>query len=104
MAVFLSGPFNMEQGNSANFTVEFLDILGFLSVPPSATMTVTYINTSANAQTDNVTLASNGSFFTGTWSSTSSSLCLATWVATATPSTIQMATGQLRILQRKGSS
>lgn len=99
---FLSGPFNIEQGNSANFAVEFLDSNGFLSTPPSASMTVTYLNLSATPQTDNVNLASNGRLFTGLWSSTSATLGLATWVATAAPSSIQLATGQLRIIQRKG--
>jgi hypothetical protein len=104
MTVFQSGPFNIEQGNSANFTVEFFDSNGFLSVPPSASMTVTYVNISAASQVDNVTLVTNGSFFTGTWSSVLSSLCLATWVATTSLSTVQIATGQLRVIQRKGSS
>jgi len=102
MPTFQSGPFNLEQGNSVNFAVEFLDINGFLSVPPSATMTVTYLNTAANVQVDSVTLVSNGSFFTGAWSSSPASLCLATWIATATPSTVQQATGQIRVIQRKG--
>lgn len=97
---FLSGPFNIQQGNSANFTVEFFDTLGSLSVPPSASMTVTYTNTSNASQIDSVSLAPNGSFFTGTWSSTSAALGLATWVAVTSLSTVQIATGQLRIIQR----
>lgn len=97
---FLSGPFNIHQGNSANFTVEFFDTLGSLSVPPSASMTVTYTNTSNATQVDGVTLSPNGSFFTGTWSSTSAALGLATWVATTSLSTVQIATGQLRIINR----
>jgi hypothetical protein len=104
MPVFQSGPFNIEQGNSANFTVEFLDSNGFLSVPPSASMTVTYVNTSFAQQVDTVSLVVNNSFFTGTWSSVLSSLCLATWSATTSLSTALIATGQLRIIQRRGSS
>jgi len=97
---FLSGPFNIQQNNSARFTVEFFDTLGSLSVPPSASMTVTYTNTSNASQVDSVTLSPNGSFFTGTWSSTSAALGLATWVAITSLSTVQIATGQLRIIER----
>jgi hypothetical protein len=100
---FLSGPFNIEKGNSAQFVVEFFDSTGLLSVPPSATIAVTYINTANNSQTDTLTLNSVGSFFTATWSSTSAALGLATWTATALPSSVQAATGQIRVIQRKGN-
>src|SRR5271156_1374696 len=102
MAQFLSGPFNMQQGNSAAFVVEFLDINGLYTVPLSPGMTVSYTNPSYAPQVDTVTLLSVGGFFNGTWSSTSAALGLATWLATG-PSSVQVATGQLRILQRKGS-
>lgn len=97
---FASGPFNIQQGNRVEFVVEFFDSTGLLSVPPSATMTVAYTNTSNSSQTDNVVMTSVGRFFTGTWSSTSASLGLATWVAVALPSSVQAATGQLRIINR----
>lgn len=100
---FLSGPFNIEQGNSVQFVVEFYDSTGFLTVPPSATMSVVYTNTSNAPQTDAVTLNSVGSFFNGTWSSTSAALGLATWTATALPSSVQAAQGQIRIIQRKAN-
>jgi hypothetical protein len=100
MPSYLSGPFNIGQGNSANFTVEFFDSNGFLSIPPSATMSVTYVNTTGASQTDPVTLVSGGRFFTGIWSSTSAALGIATWVATALPSSVQAASGQLRIIER----
>jgi hypothetical protein len=100
---FLSGPFNIEQGNSAQFVVEFLDTTGVLTVPPSAAMTVVYTNTSFSPQTDSVTMTSVGSFFTGTWSSTSAGLGLATWTATALPSSVQAAQGQIRVIQRKAN-
>jgi len=99
---FQSGPFNIEQGNSANFVVEFFDINGLLSIPATPGMTVTYTNTSNATQVDSVSLSLNGAFFTGTWSSTSAALGLATWLTTA-PSSVQVATGQLRIIQRKGN-
>ena len=104
MAVFQSGPDNIEQNNSAAFVVEFFDSNGFLATPSSASMTVTYVNKSLGTQVDPVILTNTGALFTGTWSSTSSSLCLATWVVLASPSSTQKATGQLRIIQRRGSS
>ncbi len=98
---FQSGPFNIEQGNSVNFAVEFLDINGNLSIPASPGMTVTYINNSASTQIDSVSLSLSGSFYTGTWSSTSAALGLAKWLTTA-PSSIQVSNGQIRVIQRKG--
>jgi len=101
-AQFQSGPFNIEQGNTANFVVEFFDVNGLLSVPSTPGMTVTYTNTSYATQTDVVSLSLNGAFFTGTWSSTSAALGIATWSTTA-PSSVQVATGQIRVIQRKGN-
>lgn len=102
--VFQSGPFNMEQGNSIIFTVEFFDANGFTSVPSSASMSVSYRNTSNATQVDSVTLNVINSFFNGTWSSTSAALGLATWTAIANSSVGQVANGQLRVIQRRGSS
>ena len=99
---FQSGPFNMEQGNSAAFVIEFFDINGALSIPSAPGMTVTYTNTSNATQTDTVTLTQVGSFYNGTWSSTSASLGLATWLTTS-PSSVQVSTGQLRVIERKGN-
>lgn len=101
MAVYRSGPFNIEQGNSANFTVEFFDSTGFLSIPSAATMTLTYVNLSAATQVDTVALSPTGSFFTGVWSSTSAALGLANWVATTSFSSVQTAIGQIRVIQRQ---
>lgn len=103
MATFQSGPFNIEQGNSAYFTVEFLDVNGKLSVPSLATMTVSYTNTSAATQSDVLSLVPSGSFFNCTWSSTSASLGLATWVALTAASSVQLSTGLIRVIQRKGN-
>lgn len=103
MTVFNSGPINIEQGNTANFTVEFLDSSGSTTVPSAGSMTVAYVNTSNAAQTDSVILTGNGSFFTGLWSSTSAALGLATWIALTTASTITQATGQIRVIQRQST-
>lgn len=102
MTVFISGPINIEQGNSASFAIEFLDSSGDLTVPSSADLSITYVNTSNISTTDSVTLTEDNSFWTGTWSSASAALGLATWVATGGSTTIS-ATGQLRILQRQST-
>jgi hypothetical protein len=101
---FQSGPFNIEQGNSAAFTVEFLDSNGFTTVPSSASLAVAYTNTSNSSQTDNIALKPIMKFFIGTWSSTSAALGLATYTAIANSSVGSVAQGQIRVIQRKGSS
>jgi len=103
MTVYNSGPFNIQQGNSANFVVEFFDSSGDLTVPSSADLTVTYTNTSNASQTDSVTLTEVNSFFTGTWPSTSAALGLAVWAATCAGSTETQSTGQIRIIQRQST-
>jgi hypothetical protein len=89
------GPINIVQGNSALFTVEFLDVNGNLTVPSSGIISVAYTNTSNAAQTDTVVLAQITSFFQGTWSSTSAALGIATWTLTLASSTQQ--TGSINI-------
>lgn len=100
---YISGPVNIEKGNSASFTIEFLNASGVLTTPSTANLTVAYTNTSNASVTDTVSLTQSNSFFTGTWSSTSAALGLATWEATMAGSTVIQATGQLRILQRQST-
>lgn len=95
---FQSGPVNISQGNSAQFVVEYFDADGDLTVPTTAEMTVTYVNTSNGTSVDSVTMTLSNSFFTGTWSSATAALGLATWVATADGGSTTQATGQLRII------
>lgn len=104
MTVYNSGPFNIQQGNTANFVVEFFDDSGDLTVPSSADLTITYTNTSNASQADSVTLTETNSFFTGVWSSTSAALGLAVWVATCANSTETQSTGQLRVIQRQSTT
>ena len=92
------GPINITGGNSAKFVLEFLDSNGNVTTPSSANLTVTYTNTSSASQTDTVTLTVNGSFFTGTWSSTSAAYGLASWSLTGAGSTTVAQNGQLRII------
>lgn len=100
---FASGPFDIQQGNTANFSVEFLSSTNTLTTPSTTNMTISYVNLSSTNQTDTITLTQTGSFYTGTWSSTSADLGLATWAVTATGSTTTQATGQLRIIQRQST-
>lgn len=96
------GPVNITQGNSAQFVAKFLDTSGNITTPSSATITVTYTNTGNSSQTDTVDLTAAGSFFTGTWSSTSANYGLATWQLTSAGSTEIAQFGQLRIINAGG--
>ena len=100
---FLSGPVNIQYGNSANFVVEFLDSNQSLTVPSGATMTVTYTNILNTTQADVVTMTLTNSFFLGTWSSSNASLNLATWLVSSVDNSSISATGQIRVIQRDGN-
>lgn len=103
MTVYESGPINIQQGNSAEFTIEFLSSTGTLTVPSSANLTVSYTDLSNNAIVDTVGLTNTNSFFTGTWPSVSAALGLAIWNVTAAGSTVSQSVGQLRIIQRQST-
>lgn len=102
--VFLSGPINIQAGNTASFAVEFLDSDGAITTPSTTNMTITYTDTSYASATETIDLTAENSIYTGTWSSTSAALGLATWQVTATGSTEVQATGQIRIIERQGAS
>lgn len=91
------GPVNIRYGNSALFTAEFYDSNGNITVPVSATLSITYTNISNASQTDNVLMTPLNSFLTGTWSSTNASPGLAPWTITATGFTSAAQIGVLRI-------
>lgn len=97
---YQSGPVNIEQGNIAAMTVEFLDSSGDLTVPSGGTLAISYVNLSNVVTSETITLTADNSFFIGDWSSTSAALGLATWDAYATGSTVSQASGQIRVLQR----
>lgn len=98
MSQYEFGPVNITYGNSAQFVAEFLDSSGNITTPQSATITVIYTNTSNTTQTDTVSMAAAGSFFTGTWSSTSASNGLASWTLVSAASTIAAQSGQIRVI------
>lgn len=101
--VFNSGPVNIEQGNSANFVIEYLSSTGELTVPASGDLTISYTDITNASASEVISLTESNSFFTGTWSSTSAALGLATWVVTSEGSTETQATGQIRVLQRQST-
>lgn len=93
---------NITQGNSARFVVEFLDSDQALTVPSSATLTITYVDRSALTSTStSIALTQTNSFFLGTWSSTGAALGLATWSVSA-PSLSSAATGTIRVIDTDG--
>lgn len=101
MTTFISGPVNIEFGNSAFFTVEFLDVDGNLTVPSGATMTVVYTTTSNSSAADSVTMTLNNSFYQGTWSSSLAALGLATWTVVSVDNSSIGAQGQIRVIDRQ---
>lgn len=98
MTQAIFGPVNVTQGNSAQFVAEFLDSSGNITSPSSGTIRVVYTNTSNASQTDTVSLTLTGNFFTGTWSSTSAALGLATWSLYSSTGTGAVQQGLLRVI------
>ncbi len=91
--------FNVAQGDMVEFTVEFLDASGNLTVPVSGTLSVIYTNTANSTDSFTTALTPSGSFFTGLWNSGLSRLGLATWLVSAPGSVFTPANaGQLRII------
>lgn len=91
------GPVNIRYGNSAFFTAEFYDSNGNLTVPISATLSITYTNINNASQTDNVTLLPVNSFLVGTWSSTNAIPGLAPWSITAFGASSASQLGVIRV-------
>lgn len=93
-------PVNIQQGNTANFVVEYFDAAGIYTQPLSGSVRISYTNTANNAVIDTVSLTLTNRFFTGSWSSASARLGLATWVALSNG--VECETGQIRVIQRQG--
>ena len=92
-------PINVTLGSTVQFTVEFFDSNQILTVPTSATITVTYPLSS-----NSLTLASCaigmtpvGSFFTATWGSGVAALGLSSYSVNA-PGQATPTTGTLKVL------
>lgn len=92
-------PINITQGDTVEFTVEFLDSSGNITVPTSGTLSVVYTNTSGSTASSSIGLTASGSFFTGTWNSGLSALGFANWSVTAPGLAVTPAqSGVLRII------
>lgn len=69
-------PINLTQGNTAEFTVEFLSSTGSILTPSSANMNVSYTSSLSAPSIDVVPLTLANSIFTGTWGSSGAKLGL----------------------------
>jgi hypothetical protein len=79
---------NITQGNSAQFTIEFLSSSKTLTVPVGGQLVINYTNVSTLASTSQtITLSQIGNFFTGTWNSAVAATGLAPWSVFAAGST-----------------
>lgn len=97
-------PTNITYPNTARFVVEFFDDDGALTVPSSATLTISYTDrVSLSATSTNITLAQTNSFFLATWSSTGAAIGLASWSVTAPGITAPADSGQIRIIDPDGN-
>lgn len=92
-------PYNVTLGSTVEFTVEFFDSAGVLTVPTSATLTVTYPPSSNSLTTTScaIDMSASGDFFTATWGTGVAALGIASFSVTgagqASPTT-----GQLRLI------
>lgn len=92
-------PINVVQGDTVEFTVEFLDASGNLTVPTSGALSIAYTALAGSTALASIDLTPSGSFFTGLWSSGVAALGFAIWSVTAPGSAFTPAnTGKLRII------
>lgn len=91
------GPVQIRRGNQAEFAIKLTDSTGASVTVSSAEVDIVYTNTSFASQTDVVNLTLSAGVWTGTWSSTSATACLASWSVIAAGSTSSVQNGQLRI-------
>lgn len=98
------GPVNLETGHSAHFTIAFYDSDGVITRPLSGgTIHLTFINTHNILQFDTVDLTQVGDFYRGLWDSSAAALGLVDWTATNNDDLSVAQSGQLRIVDYKGS-
>jgi hypothetical protein len=78
-------PFNIASGSTVQFTVVFFDSTGAVTVPTSATITVTYPPSSNSLTTVScaIGMSAAGNFFTATWGSGVAALGLSSATASA---------------------
>jgi hypothetical protein len=90
-------PTNITQGNSAQFIAEFYDSSGVLTVPSSATLTMTYTTVSGTTASSATGMTQVGSYFEATWGSSVAAFGNANWSISA-PGQATPTTGTLRLL------
>lgn len=92
-------PFNITQGDTVEFTAEFLDSAGNLTVPTSATLSLVYTDTTGSTASSSIGMTPSGSFFIAQWASGVSGLGFVDWSVSAPGSAVNPAnSGQLRII------
>lgn len=92
-------PINASLGSTIGFTVEFFDSANNLTVPSSATLTITYPLSSNSITTAScvVGMSAAGSFFTATWGSGVAALGITSYSISA-PGQAAATTGELRLI------
>ncbi len=92
-------PINVTTGSTVEFTVVFFDTANVLTVPTSATLTVTYPPSSNNLTTVScaIGMTAAGSFFTATWGTGVAALGNSSY-SVAAPGQATPTTGTLRVV------
>lgn len=92
-------PINATLGSTIGFSVVFFDTTGAVTVPSSATLTVTYPPSSNSLTTLScaIGMSPSGSFFTATWGSGVAALGIST-VSVNAPGQASPTTGTLRLV------
>lgn len=92
-------PINVRTGSTVEFTVEFFDSANVLTVPTSATLTVTYppVANSITLVSCTIGMTPNGWFFTATWGSGVAALGLSSY-SVAAPGQVSPTAGTLRVI------
>lgn len=92
-------PYNIQQGDTVEFTVEFLDNSGNLTVPTSGTLNIVYTDLAGSTASSSIGMTPSGSFFTAQWASGVAALGWVDWSVTAPGSAVTPAnSGRLRII------
>lgn len=89
--------FNVRRFSTAAFPVEFLDLNGALTVPSSATLTITYASTAGVLGSTVIGMLQVGNTFVGNWGAGNADLGL--WgYAVQGAGQINPVTGNIRVL------
>lgn len=92
-------PINITTGSTVEFTVEFFSSANVLTVPTSATLSITYplSSNSIVSNTVSIGMTPSGSFFTATWGSGVAALGITSYSVSA-PGQASATTGTLRVI------